>query len=291
MIDFLLMVSLLAAAQPDTGTLPSAHSTVPGMRVYPGNENVRVSGVPPIADELRDALAPYLETRPSELMDVSVENRAMLISTRFGSTAQLHWVERPLGARTQLTFTAEPIVQARLHPKDPSIIYYLQDIGGGEFFQIYRLDLRTPELTRLTDGKSRHERLLISPDGRLIAYSGTGRNGKDSDVYVQPADSGEARRIFEERGTFYALDFSSDGKRLLVTHVRSREDSELYVVELESGRRRRLTPDERGSLVHAVFGRHGDVYAVSDRFGDREALYRLSASVDLNSSAIPPRMD
>ncbi len=71
----------------------------------------------------------------------------MLISTRFGSTAQLHWVERPLGARTQLTFTPEPIVHAKLHPKDPSIIYYFQDTGGGEFFQIYRLDLRTRELT------------------------------------------------------------------------------------------------------------------------------------------------
>ncbi len=280
MIDFRVIVSLLAAAQPDTATLSSAHATVPGMRVYQGNENVLVSEVPPIADELRDALAPYLETRPSELMDVSADGSAMLISTRFGSTAQLHWVERPLGARTQLTFTAEPIVQARLHPKDPSIIYYLQDIGGGEFFQIYRLDLRTRELTRLTDGKSRHERLLISPDGRLIAYSGTGRNGKDSDVYVQAAGGGEARRIFEESGTFYALDFSSDGTRLLVRHVRSRDDAELYFVEVASGHRRRLTPDERGSLVDAVFGRRDDVYALSDRFGDHEALYRFSASVE-----------
>lgn len=39
---------------------------------------------------------PYLETRPSELVDVSADGSAMLISTRFGSTAQLHWVERPL---------------------------------------------------------------------------------------------------------------------------------------------------------------------------------------------------
>lgn len=202
MIDFRVIVSLLAAAQPDTGTLPSAHSTVPGMRVYQGSENVLVSGVPQIGDELRDAMAPYLETRPSELIDLSADGSAMLISTRFGSTAQLHWVERPLGARTQLTFTAEPIVHAKLHPKDPSIIYYLQDIGGGEFFQIYRLDLRTRELTRLTGGKSRHERLLISPEGRLIAYSGTGRNGKDSDVYVQPTDGGEARRILKRAEPF-----------------------------------------------------------------------------------------
>lgn len=57
MIDFLLIVSFLAAAQPDTGTLPSAHSTVPGIRAHKGNENVLVSGVPQIVDELRDALA------------------------------------------------------------------------------------------------------------------------------------------------------------------------------------------------------------------------------------------
>ncbi len=74
---------------------------------------------------------------------------------------------------------------------------------------------------------------------------------------------GEARRIFEESGAFYALDFSSDGKQLLVTHVRSRDDAELYLVELESGRRRRLTPKEWGSLVDAVFPR-ACIYPRSD---------------------------
>lgn len=54
-------------------------------------------------------------------------------------------------------------------------------------------------------------------------------------MYVQPADGGEARRVFEESGISYALDFSSDGKRLLVTHFRSRDDGELYLVEVESG--------------------------------------------------------
>lgn len=39
------------------------------MRVYEGNENVVVSGGPQIADELRDALALYLETRPCPAFD------------------------------------------------------------------------------------------------------------------------------------------------------------------------------------------------------------------------------
>ena len=67
----------------------------------------------------------------------------MLISTRFGDTNQLHVVAAPMGARTQLTFGREPIVQARFLPGDPNVLYYLQDVGGGEFFQVYRLERRS----------------------------------------------------------------------------------------------------------------------------------------------------
>ncbi len=56
----------------------------------------------------------------------------MLISTRFGNTAQLHLVKMPGGARRQLTFFPEPVGGGSFRPKTGEFIVFEQDNGGGE---------------------------------------------------------------------------------------------------------------------------------------------------------------
>ena len=285
-----LVVSLLVAQSPSpakpTAPPPStaraeAPSQVPGIAPLPGQPNLWVSNVPPVPPELRQRLDQYLEARAATLADLSGDGKQVLISTRFADTNQLHVVEMPMGARTQLTFTDEPINQARFQPGNPQVIYYLQDRGGGEFFQLFRLDRRTGRSALLTDGKSRHESLRVSRDGRWLAYSGTGRNGKDTDVYVAPThDPRQARRLTEAEGTWLPMDFSADGSKLLVTQSRAVDDADLHVVDVQSGARRQLTPKEgKGSVGTAVFARDGQsVYLVTDRYSDFAELYRLELS-------------
>ncbi|MCI0574371.1 MAG: S9 family peptidase, partial [Myxococcaceae bacterium] len=232
----LVLASLLTAAP-----ALAAPTTVPGAAPLPGQPNVVVSGVPTVPPALTERLAQYLETRGALLLDVSRDGRQMLISTRFADTAQLHVVEQPMGARSQLTFGKEPISQARFHPADPNILFFLRDTGGGEFYQVYRFDRRAGRSELLTDGKSRHEALVMSEDGKQLAWAGTGRNGKDSDVYVaSTAEPSKALRLTEEAGTWSPLSFSRDGKRLLLQQFRAVDDSDLHVVELATGERRQL---------------------------------------------------
>ena len=172
-----LSVLLAAATAPAT---PS--SNVEGMQPAPGVPTLLQSGVPQLPADLRARTGQYLNTRAANLADVSEDGSTLLISTRFASTAQLHLVEMPLGMRTQITFGEEPVTQARFQPGDTQTVWYLQDKGGGEFFQVYRLDRRSGRSELLTDGKSRHGSLTISRDGMLLAFSGTQRNGKDTDV-------------------------------------------------------------------------------------------------------------
>lgn len=269
-----LVVSLLAAqAQP-----PKTPSQVPGIAALPGQPNVWVSSVPPVPPELRQRVDQYLEARAASLVDVTGDGKQVLIATRFADTNQLHVVEMPMGARTQLTFTDEPINTARFQPGNPQVIYYLQDKGGGEFFQVFRLDRHTGRSELLTDGKSRHEGLRVSRDGRWLAYGGTARNGKDTDVYVAPTgDPKQARRLTDAEGTWLPVEFSPDGSKLLVIQTRAIDDSDLHVVDLTSGERRQLTPKEgKGSVGAAVFTQDGQaVYLVTDRYSDFAELYRL----------------
>jgi dipeptidyl aminopeptidase/acylaminoacyl peptidase len=287
-----LLLSLLVAqpppAQPSTPASEPVRSTVPRIAPLPGQPNLLASGVPELPAELRRRLNQYLEVRNASLLDVSDDGKQLLITTRFGDTNQLHVVEQPLGARTQLTFAPEPLFTGQFLPGNPRFLFFLQDVGGGEFFQVYRQDRDTGRTELLTDGKSRHEELVVSEDARWLAYSGTGRNGKDADVYVAPMDNAkQARRIVEAEGTWYPVRFSRDGSQLLVTRFRAADDSELYAVDVKTGERRQLTPKEgKGSVNGAVFTPDGkSVYLITDRYSDFAELYKVDVAKGLPTEA------
>lgn len=294
-----LLVSLLSgvvtpafaqSAQPAEKPAAQPSSTVPGIAALPGQPNLLASGVPAIPPELRKRVLQYLETRSANLMDVSADGKRVLISTRFGDTNQLHLVEQPMGARTQLTFTPEPIGSARFHPGDPRFLFFLQDVGGGEFFQVYRLDQRTGRSELLTDGKSRHEALFVSDDGKWLAYGSTSRNGKDTDVYVAPtSDPKQARRVTEAEGSWYPGGFSRDASKLLAMQYRAADDADLHLVDVKTGERRQLTPKEgKGSVNAAALTPDGkSVYLVTDRYGDFAELYKLDVAKAPYTSAPP----
>jgi dipeptidyl aminopeptidase/acylaminoacyl peptidase len=268
------LLALLLAAAPAVELSPVS-----------GSASLRVLNVPEIPAELSARLEQYRNTRAAQIQDVTADGATLLVSTRFGNTSQLHVVSSPLGMREQITFGAEPVLAAAFLPGDPRTVFYLQDAGGGEFYQLHRLDRRTGRTARLTDGRSRHSSLVLSPDGRRLAFSGTGRNGRDTDVYLAEAARPEAaRRVLEGEGTFFPVDFSRDGKSLLVVEYRSIADADLHLVEVESGERRKLT-EGTGSVRASAFSADGrSVYLATDRGSDRNRLVRL----DLRGGAPVP---
>ncbi len=66
--------------------------------------------------------------------------REMLIGTRFADVPQIHRVKMPGGDRTQLTFFPDRTGGGHFGPKG-DYFTFTKDVGGGEWFQIYRYDL------------------------------------------------------------------------------------------------------------------------------------------------------
>lgn len=282
---FTLLVLAQSAASPraDAGSAPVRLSSVP-VEPAPGLPRVLVSGVPAVPPDFEAWLQPYTEVRSAALADSGDDGKALLILTRFSSVSQIHRVTAPLGTREQLTFGKEPVSKARWLPGDSRIVFFLQDVGGGEYFQLYRLDTRTGQRQMLTDGKNRHETFTLSRDGRRLAYSGTGRNGSDTDVYLaEVASPSIATRVTEEAGTWLPVEFSPDGERLLVTQTRAIDDSDLWVVDLKNRARTRVTPDPtaqgKASVRQAAFSADGRaVYLVTDRGTEFGQLFRVELS-------------
>ncbi len=245
------------------------------------NENLVVEGIPPVPAAIAEAVRPYTESRSAGFASWNPTRREMLITTRFADTAQVHLVKMPGGARRQLTFFPDRVGGAAFQPARGQSFVFSKDVGGGEFFQLYRDDLATGAVTLLTDGKSRNSGAVWSHDGKWIAYSSTRRNGQDTDLYVQdPSDPKTDRRLAElSGGGWQAVDWSADGKKLLVVEGISVNESYLWLVDAATGVKTLVTPKGSGEKVSYGSGKFvpagNAVYTTTDKDAEFQRLVRL----------------
>lgn len=231
--------------------------------------------MPPVPLALAERARPYLEARGAGFAGWDPNARAVLISTRFANVSQLHRVAQPMGARTQISFEAEP-VRGSYAPVKGDVIVAMKDKGGDEYFQIYTL--KAGRLSLLTDGKSRNEMNAWSNDGQLVGFTSTRRNGVDADVYVMdPRDPASIRMVHESKGGGWALiGFAPDKRTAYLADFRSVQDADLYTLDLASGA---MTPigDPAAEVSFSGFkvGPDGTLWATSDIGSDFQQLGRL----------------
>jgi len=107
---------------------------------------------------------------------------------------------------------------------------YKLPVGGSGSSELQKIDLGS--LTKCNNDKS------ISPDGKLIAFSSSGR-AKGSQVYTVPSDGGTPKLIVPETPSYFH-GFSPNGKWLAVVAQRS-GNFDLFRVPVDGGQQQRLT--------------------------------------------------
>jgi dipeptidyl aminopeptidase/acylaminoacyl peptidase len=243
-------------------------------------DNLVVENVPAFTPEFRADVGRYLEFRAALHNNWHPTRREMLITTRFADVAQLHVVKFPGGDRKQLTFGSERVLGGSFRPKTGEFIVFSQDTGGGEFYQLHRLDLADGRVTLLTDGKSRNSGPRWSHSGKVFAYTSTKRNGRDNDIHLMdPADPKSSRQLIEVAGGGWGVsDWSPDDSKLLVAEYISINESHLYIADAMKGTKEPLTP-KGGEMVaysDARFSKDGRaVYYNSDKDSEFQRLRRL----------------
>lgn len=244
---------------------------------------IKAEGVPAIPQEVVDELARYNETRSASLLDWHPLKRELLISTRFGDVAQIHRVEQPGGARSQLTFGTERVAGGQFDPASGRWFSYTRDVGGSEFYQLFVYDTMTGRSTMLSDGKSRNSDGQWSPDGKFIAHTSTRRNKKDTDIWLVDVTSPASARILlqVDTGGWSVSDWSPDGTRLIATRYTSATTAMLFEIDRATGNKRALTPDAPGvSYLGGTYSPDGNsIYVLSNEGSD----FRYAALLDLKT--------
>lgn len=239
----LVLPALVVVGSVAVARQPAPSAPPPSIRP---TDNLIVEGIPEIPAVLADEVRRYTEARSAAFVGWHPAKVEMLISTRFGNTAQIHEVRTPGGARRQLTFFAEPIGAADWDPKAGEFFLFTRDTGGNEFGQMYRFDTATGDVTLLSDGgRSQNGGWEWDRDGERIAYTSTRRNGADRDIWVMnPRDPATDRLLVENAGGGWSvLDWSADGTKLLVGESLSVNKSRRWLVDAATGTKSRLDED------------------------------------------------
>jgi len=257
--------------------------------VVPG-DNMTLDGIPPIPVTIADETGRYGDYRSARFAEWHPERLEMLITTRFGNTSQIHRVAAPGAFREQLTFFDEPVRGLSSYVAggpDGDFFTYVRDVGGGEFYQLYRHDVAGRRSTLLTDGIKRHGGGVLSDNSGLLAYTrwDADEEGAFTQIRIIDPRSPETDRLVTtlRGGGWRPADWSPDARSILLIEYISINDSRVWVMDAETGDLQKLLPARKGLPVahgDAIFSKDGKGFFVTS---DADSEFRKLVHVDLET--------
>ena len=269
-------------------------------RTEANNGNLIMEDIAAIPDAIVDDLNRFQNVRSASFRDWAENGQGVYISTRFGDVNQIHRVDRPGGARHQITFYKEPVGGVSRQPGGRNLIF-TRDTGGSEFTQIFMLDLADGSTKMLTDGESRNGATLWDRQGRRLAYQSTRRNGASNDVWLMdPMDPAGSEMILESPdGTWWGpAEFSESGSKMLIENYVSIADSRVHLLDLDSRQNELMAggPDNSSANYPVGFDEdEGGFWFVTDQDGEFQQLawqpLEARAKADIITADIPWDVD
>lgn len=220
------------------------------------NGNLLLEDIPEIPEATINELERYQNTRSAPFEAWAGNGQSLYITTRFADVSQIHRIDKPGGARTQLTFFKEPIGGVSRQENGDKIAFTM-DAGGSENTQVFILDPTDGTTRRVSDGESRNGNILWSPDGNQLAYYSTRRNGASNDIWMTPVNQPDKSRMIlasQDGSSWGPAAWTKDGRLLLVQQYISVNDSRIHLLNPETGDLNALRGSERDPSLNIAVG-------------------------------------
>jgi Tol biopolymer transport system component len=182
------------------------------------------------------------------------------------------------GFPRQITALADPVQGVAWSP-DGEWLALVVAPGGGMNAQVYLVKPDGTGLERVTDGGKETNRLSgWSHDGKTLLLGSNRAYPRSIDGYLYDvAAGGPLRMVLRNDGVGGLVDLSRDGRRATVVRVKSRGDSDVYLLDVATGAETLLTPHQGpGSFGGGLFSPDGStIYLRSDLERDLASFARV----------------
>ncbi len=280
MIRHAVFSALLLVALPATAQAPVAVRQIGA---------ARLENVPEIPAEVRAAVQRYQNYREARFQDWLADG-SMMITTRFGATAQVHHVAAPGRDRTQLTFHDEPVAGAWTIPNAHRFVYS-RDTGGDEWFQLYSRSVTGGETLTLTEPGTRNQAPVFSRDGRRLFWARAMRGSGDYAIMTaDPSDPATRRLAWQGTGSVAPADISEESGLVLVSRNLSNRENRLLILDPGSGETSELawSHEPRARYDEPRFARGGrSILAITDAGSDVRRLVEIDLASGRRSFLSP----
>ncbi|HKW25494.1 MAG TPA: S9 family peptidase [Terriglobales bacterium] len=185
----------------------------------------------------------------------SPNGNEVVFTSNFTGRPNLWKVSAGGGWPIQLTQSDERQYNAVFSP-DGKWIVYQQDAAGNQLWDLFAIPSAGGEAINLTNTPDiREESPRWSPDGRTIALNYKPKNGTTYDVALLRWDTRKVEKLTHESApnrNWTSVAWSPDGKTLYANRFEvSFIDSDIYAVDVASGKTTDLTPHQGNVLFFA----------------------------------------
>jgi dipeptidyl aminopeptidase/acylaminoacyl peptidase len=260
LLFFTILLTLLAACSPDPGPETSAAPTA---------EPTRAPAAAP-SDELAEQVARMGAIGFSYGGVFSPDGQRIAFVSNASGVPNVWMAETDGSGLGQVTDSADQIGGVEWNPVSDTLAVDIAP-GGGLNRQLYLLPAAGGEMQMITAG-GRVNNWLVgwSDDGRFLSFSSNADDAAGMDCWLHDTQTGENRRIAQNRG-IGDCQLSPDATRAVAWRMVSRGDTNLFLVDLQSGAEQLLTPHVGVALSESPLWLDNDTIVFASNI-DREML-------------------
>jgi dipeptidyl aminopeptidase/acylaminoacyl peptidase len=262
--------------------------------------NLVIENIPPISEALTKKVDAYTQFKSSSIIAWHPTDGSILVRSRLSNSNQLQLVKSPGAKPEPITDFQDAVSNASFQPKKGEYLLFERANGGDEVFRIYRMDLPTKTVTPISPEGERAGAPSWNREGTRIVFTTASVDRKEKAQSVQDAaarkattkvyiadplkpDTAKVVATFDGGG-FSSFRFSPDEKSLAYLEYVSASESHLWMMDMASGSKTRITPAPKSGAATVAYGaprfaRNGKgIYTVSDRDSEFRRLVYIDTA-------------
>lgn len=239
--------------------------------VSAGESLIDLGGIPQRHTAPEFSFDRFFDTRKLGQIEFAPDNQSIYFLRDDGHATNVFAIELATRNMRQVTHYAESVSEFFIDPGGRYVIT-VQDIKGNEAFDLYRYDLASGAVRRLTvtDESDRCTVCGLSPDGAFVYYAQTRNSRGASDLWRGEVVTGSKARLLRGEGRVFECEaVSPKGRYLLFGELIGHSERHLALLDLTTGRARYIMRVPGGNNIDGDFTADGVYFRSawgSDRF-------------------------